>query len=162
MTSSYSRQRREDLFASIARGKGGATKLLLEPEVLAQAQRKLEELKPKAVAEIRGATAGIRLLAEGRSESEKIFAVAHDIKGLAGTYGLASVGMVAGAIRAYGENRPPGFEPDWPLLQLLIQTMTRTFDDSTAVSPQMLATMCHEAVTKVMTREGREIPEGVF
>ena len=139
MTSSYSRQRREDLFASIARGKGGATKLLLEPEVLAQAQRKLEELKPKAVAEIRGATAGIRLLAEGRSESEKIFAVAHDIK-----------------------NRPPGFEPDWPLLQLLIQTMTRTFDDSTAVSPQMLATMCHEAVTKVMTREGREIPEGVF
>ena len=159
---SYSRRRREELFASIARRKGGATKLLLEPEVLAQAQRKLEELKPMAVAEIQAAIDGIRLLAGGRAGSEEIFAAAHGIKGLAGAYGLASAGMVAGAIRVYGENWPPGLEPDWSLLQLLIQTMARTFEDSTAVSPQVLATMCHEAVAKVMAREGRDIPEGVL
>lgn len=159
---SYSRRRREELFANIARGKGGAGKLLLEPEVLAQAQKKLEELKPKAVAEIKVAIAGMRVLADGRTDSDQIFAVAHDIKGMAGSYDLASVGMVAGAIRVYGENRPPGFAPDWSLLHLLVQTLARTFEDSNAVPPQMLATMCNEAVAKVMTREGREIPEGVF
>ena len=159
---SYSRQRREDLFASIARGQGGATKLLLEPGVLAQAQRKLEELKPRAVAETHAAINRVCLLAEGRAGSDEIFAVAHDIKGMAGAYGLTSVGMVAGAIRIYGENRPPGFEPDWSLLQLLIRTMARTFEDPDAVSPQVLATMCNEAVAKVMAREGRDIPEGVL
>ncbi|MEI9889893.1 MAG: hypothetical protein WDN45_03975 [Caulobacteraceae bacterium] len=77
---------------------------------------------------------------------------------MAGAYGFASVGMVAGAIRVYGENRPPEFTPDWALLQLLIQTMERTFEDPVAAPPQVLASMCREAVTKVMAREGREVP----
>jgi Hpt domain len=159
---SYSRRRREELFASIARGKGGAAKLLLDPNVLANAQMKLQELKPMAVAEIQAAIGRIRLMAEDQTTAEKVFTTAHDIKGLAGAYGFASVGMVAGAIRVYGENRPPDFEPDWPLLQLLIQTMARTFEDPTAAPPNVLAAMCREAVSKVMTREGREIPEGAF
>jgi chemotaxis protein histidine kinase CheA len=160
--SSFSRRRREELFASIARGKGGAASVLLHPTVLAQAQMKLEELKPNAVAEIRAAIGRLRIMAEDGASAETIFTTAHDIKGMAGTYGFASVGMVAGAIRVYGENRPPEFKPDWALLQLLIQTMSRTFDDPAAAPPQMLTAMCREAVTKVMTREGRDVPEGAL
>lgn len=159
---SYSRRRREELFASIARGRGGAAKLLLDPEVLNQAQAKLQELKPMAVVEIQAAIARARVMAESRATPDKIFTTAHDIKGLAGAYGFTSVGMVAGAIRVYGENRPPDFKPDWALLQLLIQTMARTFEDPAAAPPQVLSGMCREAVSKVMAREGREIPEGAF
>jgi chemotaxis protein histidine kinase CheA len=160
--SSFSRRRREELFASIARGKGGAAGLLLDPEVLIKAQMKLEELKPMATAEIRSAIGRIRTMADDQAGPDQIFSTAHEIKGLAGTYGFASVGMVAGAIRAYAENRPQGFQPDWALLQLLTHTMARTFDDPDAAPPQVLATMCREAVAKVMTREGREIPEGAL
>lgn len=159
---SFSRRRREELFASLARNKGGAAGMLLAPEVLARAQTKLEALKPMATAEIKAAIGQLRVMAEDRATADKIFAAAHDIKGLAGTYGLASVGMVAGAIRLYGESRPPRFEPDWSLLQLLIQTMARTFEDPSAAPPQVLAAMCREAVAKVMAREGREIPEGAL
>lgn len=158
---SFSRRRREELFSSIARSKGGAAGLLLAPSMLAQAQSKLEELKPAATAEIRAAIARIRLALDDRAMPDKIFAAAHDIKGLAGAYGFASLGMVAGAVRVYGENRPPGFEPDWALLQLLVQTMARTFEDP-AAAPQVLAATCHEAVIKVMAREGRDIPEGAL
>ena len=158
---SFSRRRREELFASIARGKGGAAGVLLTPEVLARAQTKLEELKPRATAELRAAIGRIRLLAEDREAPDQIFATAHEITGLAGTYGFANVGQVAGAIRVYAESRPPGFEPDWSLLQLLTQAMSRTFEDPDAAAPQVLA-MCREGVAKVMAREGREIPEGAL
>jgi hypothetical protein len=158
---SFSRRRREELFASIARGQGGAAAMLLDPEVLAKAQTKLEALKPAATAEIRRAIDRIREMADGRADPDQIFAMVHDIKGLAGAYGFASVGVVAGAIRVYAESRPPGFQPDWSLIQLLTQTMARAFEDPAAARPQVLD-MCREAVAKVMAREGREIPEGAL
>jgi hypothetical protein len=158
---SFVRRRREELFASIARSKGGAAGALLDSAVLAKAQSRLEALKPMATADIETGIDRIRRLADEQATPEEIFATAHAIKGLAGTYGFASVGMVAGAIRVYAENPPPGFEPDWSLLQLLTQTMARLFADPEG-APEALAAMCREAVTKVMTREGREIPEGAF
>jgi hypothetical protein len=84
------------------------------------------------------------------------------VRGLGGAYGLAGAGVVAGAIRAYGENRPRGFEPDWPLIRLLAQMLARTFEHPDAASPQTLILLCREALAKVMAREGRAMPEGAL
>lgn len=154
-------KRREDLFRRIASGRGGATAILLNPRLVAEAQLKLEELKPMVVAEMQGAIERIRDFAASEASVDRIFAEAHDVRGLAGSYGFAGSGVVAGAIRTYGENRPGDFTPDWPLLRLLAQMLGRTFESPDA-TPGALASLCREAVTKVMAREGREPPEGAF
>ena len=159
--SASAQQGREDLFRRIASGRGGAAAILLDSRLVAEAQLKLEELKPVVVAEMQGAIDRIRTFAAGSASVDRLFAEAHDVRGLAGTYGYAGAGVVAGAIRTYGENRPAGFTPDWPLLQLLAQMLGQTFQHPDA-TPGAMAALCCEAVTKVMAREGREPPEGAF
>ncbi len=155
-------RRRQALFRRIADAPGGATAALLDPQVLAEAQGKMDELKPLVVAEMQVAIDHIRGLADQAAGVDQIFLAAHDVRGLGGAYGFAGAGVVAGAIRAYGENRPRGFEPDWALIRLLAQMLSRTFERPEAASPQTLILLCREALAKVMAREGREMPEGVL
>ena len=158
MSAAESSRRREALFRTISGAKGGAAAVLLDPAVLAEAEGKLQQLRPLVMAEMRAAVSHIRALAASKAGAAEIFSVAHDVRGLAGAYGFDGSGIVAGAIRAYGENRPPGFEPDWGLLQLLAQMLGRTFELPDSAPPAALAAICREAVTKVMAREGREPP----
>ena len=159
--SGFAPKRREALFRRIASAHGGAAALLLNPELLAKAQVRLDELKPMAVAEMQAAVRRICSLANAEVSADLIFGAAHDVRGLAGGYGFTGAGVVAGAIRAYGQNQTSDFQPDWALLQLLAQMLTRTFEDS-ETPPQALASVCREAVAKVMTREGRAPPEGAL
>jgi len=153
-------RRRRELFERIAKGRGGAAASLLDPMVLAQAQSRMDELKPLAVAEVQVAIDHIRAMVEQGTGIDQVFLAAHDIRGLAGAYGFSGAGVVAGAIRAYGENLPKDFQPDWGLLRLLAQMLARTFEHPHAAAPETLAATCRAAVAKVMTREGREFPDG--
>jgi hypothetical protein len=153
-------QRRQALFRRIAGSRGGAAGTLLDPAVLAVAEVKLEALKPLAVAELQAGIGRIRALVGGSEGVDEIFATAHDVRGMAGAYGFAGSGVVAGAIRAYGENRPEGFAADWDLLRLLAQMLARTFEHPQAAPAEALASLCREALVKVMAREGREPPDG--
>ena len=155
-------RRRNELFRQLADAPGGAAAALLDPKVLANAQGRMDELKPMVVAEMQVAIEHIRGLAEQAAAVDQIFFAAHDVRGLAGAYGFAGTGVVAGAIRAYGENRPRGFQPDWGLIRLLAQMLARTFERPEAASPQTLTPLCREALAKVMAREGREMPDGVL
>ena len=158
MSAANACQRREALFRRLSGGRGGAAGLLLAPAVLAEAEGKLQALRPLAVAEMQAAIGQVRALAGGKAAAEDIFAAAHDVRGLAGAYGFAGAGVVAGAIRAYGENRAAGFELDWNLVQLLAQMLARTFEHPDAAPPEALAAVCRQALGKVMAREGRELP----
>lgn len=162
MSTDRLRRRREDLFQSIAGRPGGAAKLLLSERILLEATAGLEDLRPIALGEISSAIAEIRTLADHQDRIKDIFAAAHDVRGLAGSYGLAGVGVVAGAIRTYGENRPVDFSPDWVLIQLLSQMLARAFDHPGEASIETLQINCRQAVTKAMAREGRDPPEGAF
>lgn len=162
MSGAHPSQRREALFRLIAGSKGGAAGELLNPAILAEAEGKLQDLKPLAVAEVQAAIGQVRTLAGSKAAAADIFAAAHDVRGLAGAYGFAGAGVVAGAIRAYGENRTEDFEPDWGLLQLLVQMLARTFEHPQAAPPATLAAICREALGKVMAREGRELPVGAI
>ncbi|MGZ3273235.1 MAG: hypothetical protein ACXU82_03130 [Caulobacteraceae bacterium] len=162
MSGALANQRREALFRRISGARGGAAAVLLDPAVLAEAEVKMQELKPLVVAEMQAAIGHIRALAAGKAAVGEIFTAAHDVRGLAGAYGFAGTGVVAGAIRVYGENQPAGFEPDWDLLQLLAQMLARTFEHPEAAAPSTLASVCREALGKVMAREGREPPEGAL
>jgi hypothetical protein len=153
-------QRREALFRRIAGSRGGAAAMLLDPAVLREAEAKLGALKPLVVAEMQAAIARIRALAGASAGADEIFAAAHDVRGMAGAYGFAASGTAAGAIRAYGEGRPDGFRPDWDLMRLLTQMLARTFEHPEAAEAAALASVCREALVKVMTREGREPPLG--
>lgn len=155
-------RRRDALFRSISGTEGGAAGALLDPAVLAEAEGRLRGMSDLVVAELRTTVGRVRALAGGKSALNEIFAAAHEVRGLAGAYGFDGAGVVAGAIRAYGENRPEAFEPDWGLLQLLAQMLTRTFEHPDSAPPATLAAICREAVTKVMAREGREPPEGAL
>jgi len=162
MRPSVAQRRREDLFQRIAGRRGGAVGVLLSDRVLQEATAKLDELRPLALAEIRQTIARIRALAEARASAADIFAAAHDVRGLAGAYGFAGVGVVAGAIRTYGENPPEGYEPDWALIQLLSMMLARAFDHPGEASASTLQSGCRLAVTKAMGREGREPPAGAL
>ena len=155
-------RRREGLFQKIAGFRGGAAGLLLSDRVVRAASAELNALRPVVLDEVRVAIARIRALAGSRAEAEEIFATAHDVRGLAGGYGFAGVGVVAGAIRTYGEHSPDGFAPDWPLLELLSMMLARAFDHPEEATAETLKASCRQAVTKAMKREGREPPEGAL
>jgi hypothetical protein len=159
---SAAQRRREDLFQRIAGRRGGAAGVLLSDRVLREATAKLDELRPLALDEIRQAIGRIRALAETRTSAEHIFMTAHDVRGLAGAYGFVGVGVVAGAIRTYGEHPPEGFEPDWSLIQLLSMMLARAFDHPGEAPAQTLQSGCRLAVTRAMGREGREPSEGAL
>ena len=162
MSQDNTSRKRETLFRSISVNRGGAAGVLLNPALVAEAEGKLQGLRPMVLAEIRTTIGQIRTLAASKAALAEIFNAAHEVRGLAGAYGFHGAGIVAGAIRAYGENQPEGFKPDWGLLQLLAQMLAHTFERPESASPTTLAAICREAVGKVMAREGREPPEGAL
>ncbi len=162
MSAPSGRQRREGLFQRIAGRRGGAAGVLLSDMMLKEATARMEELRPAALGEIKAAISRIRALADSQDAAGEIFAASHHVRGLAGSYGLGGVGVVAGAIRTYGDNCPEGFEPDWLLIQLLSKMLARAFDHPGEVPVEALLAGCRQAVFKAMGREGREAPEGAL
>ncbi len=162
MKESLSRQRRERLFQQIAGQRGGAAGVMLSDRVLREASARLSALRPEALEQIKTAIDRIRTLADSQASAKEIFAQAHDVRGLAGGYGLAGVGVVAGAIRTYGENATEAFVPDWVLLQLLSKMLSRAFDYPSEAPAETLMASCRQAVVNAMSREGRETPEGAL
>jgi hypothetical protein len=75
---------------------------------------------------------------------------------------MPGVGLVAGAIRTYGDNGFGGIQPDWVLIQLLSKMLARAFEHPDEVPVETLHAICRQAVIRAMSREGRETPEGAF
>ena len=153
-------KRRQKLFREISGGRGGAKAFLLEPERLQRAQARLDAMAPRALADMREAIDRVLLEAESKGSLDAIFKAAHDVRGLAGTFGLAGLGAIAGEIRTYGQGRGPDFEPDWPLLVSLARILSRALSRPGELPEAMIAAECHEAVSNAMKREGREAALG--
>ena len=162
MSEHPARQRRENLFQKIAGGRGGAAGVMLNDSMLKAAAAKMEELRPAVLAEIKSAVERIRGMADNQATPKELFAQAHHVRGLAGSFGLAGVGVVAGAIRTYGDNYAEGFSPDWALLKLLALMLARALEHPGEVPIETLMSSCRQAVIKAMSREGRETPEGAL
>jgi hypothetical protein len=148
---------REFLFRRIAAQRGGARGALLAQDLVAQAEGNLQAMIPAVIAEVEATIDDIRALAEARTTAPQIWSGVHDLRGLAGTFGMAEVGLIAGAIRLYGQDWPDGFEPDWPFLQTLTTMLSRAFHHPGELPLDMLATACEEAVADQLAREGRPV-----
>ena len=139
------------LFRRIAERPGGARAALLAPAVLDRAEGNLRRMTPDAMIEVERAVGAIKALADARAAAA-IWTEAHDLLGLAGTFGLFEVGAIAGAIRAYGQD---GVEPDWVFLDPLVAMLVRALSHPGELPAEIVARACDEAVAAQLEREGR-------
>ena len=152
-------ERREGLFLQIARRPGGARAVLLAPEVLERAEKNLKQMTPDALREIGRIIEGMKAVAESRSAPELIWQGAHDLRGLAGAFGLHEVGVIAGAVRTYIQDSDTAFEPDWDFTRTLMIMLLRAFNHPSEMSIEAIAAACEDAVAAQMAREGRGVTE---
>jgi hypothetical protein len=151
---------REALFREIAGGRGGARAVLLSETVLGRAQANLEVVAPEAQEEVRRAVELLQLLSEARGPVSRIWKTAHDLRGLAGGFGLDAVGVVAGAIRWYGMDAPADFKPNGELIEALVSMLAHAFRYPDQTPVDTIAKACRDAVTKQLVREGRPAGDG--
>lgn len=147
--------RRQQLFETIAAAPGGATGQLLSPERLARAQAAIDAMAPLARAELETVIGRIIACAEARADADFIFRCAHDVRGMAGSFGLTALGIVAGELRAYGQNREPDFEPDWVIVKSLALMLGRALRFPRELPDTVIAAECRKVVIEALKREGR-------
>ncbi len=128
---------------------------MLEPERLQRAQARLDAMAPQALADMQEAIDRILLETEVKGSLEVIFKAAHDVRGLAGSFGLSGLGAIAGEIRTYGLGVNPGFEPDWRLLASLARILGRALSRPDELPEEVIVAECRKAVSEAMKREGR-------
>jgi hypothetical protein len=160
-TASRNAENREFLFRRIAGRPGGAKGALLTTAVLGRATANLQSITPAAEAEIERIVDRIAALAAERRSPAEIWGGAHDLRGLAGVFGLFEVGAVAGAIRWYGWDAGADFQPDWTFLEALAAMLVRALRVPDEMPLNLLAAACEDAVAGQMTREGRALADGV-
>jgi hypothetical protein len=151
---------REALFREIASARGGAQAVLLSDTVLGRAHANLDVVAPEAHEEVRRAVELLQSLSEVRGPVSRIWKTAHDLRGLAGAFGLDAVGVVAGAIRWYGMDAPADFTPNWALIEALASMLAHAFRYPDQTPVDTIAKACRDAVTKQLLREGRPAGDG--
>lgn len=139
----------------MAAAPGGAAGFLLSPERVEQAQAGIDAMAPVALAELEIVVGRIIACAQTRTDADFIFKTAHDVRGTAGSFGLHALGAVAGELRAYGQHRGPGFEPDWVIVKSLALMLGRAFRFPDELPGVVIATECRKVVIEALRREGR-------
>ena len=87
----------------------------LDPRVLEQMQTTIRDLETKYAESLKSQVAMLQILVEPACKGdgdarERFYALAHDMRGLAGTFGHAIVGQFADSLCRYIEQAPDG---DW-------------------------------------------------
>lgn len=87
----------------------------LDPRVLAQMQTTIRDLETKYAESLKSQVAMLQILVEPSCKGDpdarrRLYALAHDMRGLAGTFGHAIVGQFADSLCRYIENLQTG---DW-------------------------------------------------
>jgi hypothetical protein len=151
--------KRAEAFHEIANRPGGARGRLLAPAVLSQADAAFGSLGGAVLDEIEDLCRRIIALADAEKSPEEIFAIAHHVRGLAGSGDRRAAGSVAGAIRAYGHDAEAAFRPDWTLLRLLGAMLLHAIVSPDGVDVAILDQTCRSAVVKTMRSEDRIPPQ---
>jgi hypothetical protein len=81
---------------------GGSVASMNASELIAQARGALSRLEPRVLSALIGQREQLRLLLSAEVlDAEALFALAHDTRGLAGTFGYTHLGVVADALSRY-------------------------------------------------------------
>jgi hypothetical protein len=108
---------------------GGPVATLDANALIESAREALEKLKPIVVASLEAQRDELRaLLAAAELDSEALYRLAHDARGLAGTFGYGRLGAIADAFSRYVcACRDAGASPDGFVLRILAQAMERSY-----------------------------------
>ncbi len=136
---------------------GGGAGKLVTADLIASAEKRLQLLAVEARTDIaRRLDAMLGLYAQWQDGlARSLFDHAHNIRGVAGTFGMAELGEVCDALCRYLDDLPPGRMPDRALTHLLLQGLRGVLAAPHASVASTLARECQAAVRAVRQREGR-------
>ena len=136
---------------------GGSAGALVTPEILQRAHDRLQQRAPAAFAEIEQRLDEMSLLAAAPSheDARRIFQHAHEIRGVCGTFGRASVGDVADALCIYLDDLPPDAAPSADLVRMLVNAMRLVVNEPMGARISEIVSVSRVAVRTVRLREGR-------
>ena len=108
---------------------GGAASAMNVEALIESAQEALLGLEPIVVASLEAQRDALRtVLGAPEIDAEALYGIAHDARGLAGTFGYARLGAIADALSRYVcACRDAGAAPDGEVLRILGQAMERSY-----------------------------------
>ncbi len=108
---------------------GGQVGAMDATALIESAREALEKLTPMVVASLEAQRDELRaLLGASELDSEALYRLAHDARGLAGTFGYSRLGAIADAFSRYVcACRDAGAAPDAYVLRILAQAMERSY-----------------------------------
>jgi HPt (histidine-containing phosphotransfer) domain-containing protein len=142
---------------ALQRKVGGPVARLLTPERVKKAEANVQTLVPPLKDEVARILREMEALVATRRSGlrDKVFAQAHEIRGLAGTAGRQRLGQAAHLLCRYLEDTPATFVPDANLLSTITVVATYACTD-TADSDPMIATLINDAARAVVVQRRRE------
>ena len=136
---------------------GGSAGALITEQVRRQAHANLQTLSASAretLTERVGAM--MDCMAEHPADvSLQLFRHAHDIRGVAGTFGLTALGEIADAICLYLDDLLPNRLANRTLLETLVRALHLALTSHDHIQLERASAECRAAVRLLRTREGR-------
>jgi HPt (histidine-containing phosphotransfer) domain-containing protein len=142
---------------ALQRKVGGPVARLLTPERVKKAEANVETLVPPLKDEVARILRKMEALVASRPAGlrDKVFACAHEIRGLAGTARRQKLGQAAHLLCRYLENTPASFVPDANLLSTITVVATYACVDTADADP-MIAMLINDAARAVVVQRRRE------
>lgn len=136
---------------------GASASGYLDAGARANAEASLLVLRNEAHAVCAARVAQMRTLlaAKGPDFIGALFQRAHDLRGVAGSFGLASLGEIADAMCLYLDDLPEGRSANAPLLSSLVRALEAALRPADSDTMLVMSAECRAAVRVVRKREGR-------
>lgn len=147
-------QARLSRFAALAQG--GAESRLLSQDVLAAADAGISALADEALVDIAARVEAL-CAPEIRGDAAELFRLAHDIRGVAGTFGFVGVGSAADALCDYLDPSRGGQGVNVALIDLLTAAIAGALKNPRDQLVDDVAEACRSAVAASLAREGRGV-----
>lgn len=142
---------------------GGTASRTLNPAIYEKSQKSVEALLPQLTEEVGRMMADLEYLVRHRGEDarDRIWNIAHELRGLAGTAGKKSLGTAADLICRYLNGSPSSFKADPAVLSTITVVAMQAVKEGADSDPmiKMLLVDSTRGVLAQRRREGRGLSE---